>query len=72
MSVPSLMTPFPLASMRNDVSPHILPGHVFQWGDRLIVRHLSEILPALAGATWHVNGHCPTWTDYECRCMVEG
>jgi hypothetical protein len=73
MSIPSLMTPFPLASMPIEVCSWLSPGYPVLYMGRVYVRHLSEILCAIAGATWHVNGHCPTWTEEtECRCMVEG
>lgn len=43
------------------------------YGPQIVFRHPSEWLLSMTGATWHVSGHCPTWTDAdECRCMLGG
>lgn len=60
------------------ISPHLEPGKavlVKSWTglDALFCRHESELLLLVAGATWHPDGgHCPTWTDSECSCMLGG
>ena len=58
---------------------HMLPGYmamVLPEGggrERLVCRHVSELLLLMSGATWHTHGHCPTWDGAtECRCMLGG
>lgn len=68
------MPPLPLgAALTIEVAPYMLPGVLMVLGNHIYTRHMSELLVAMSGATWHPNsGACPTWTDDgECRCMVD-
>ena len=67
-----------LLGMEVRIFPYLEPGKAMLvksdagWSDILFFRTESEWLLSMSGATWHVNGHCPTWTDDECRCMLGG
>ena len=64
--------PATLLRVMIDVAPNMIPGVMVRWNNAIVVRHMTEFMLFLAGAKWHPNGHCPTWIDGDCRCMVDG
>ena len=54
-------------------SPYVAEGTFWAFNGKILCHHESEFWTAIAGARWHVRGHCPTWDDAtECRCMLGG